>query len=98
MAKVPEIKKKVSSYLLNEDGKISKQSLVAIGSLVTGAAISLMSRDAAAHSNYVSHDANSLSVRYAPTDATVTGNHGHHSSHHSHSSHSSHSSHGSGGY
>ncbi|MFP4424138.1 MAG: hypothetical protein ACLFP2_02805 [Candidatus Woesearchaeota archaeon] len=37
--KIPKVPKKVSAYLLGEDGKISKQSIMALGSFLGSAAI-----------------------------------------------------------
>jgi hypothetical protein len=38
-SKIPKIKKKISSYLLSEEGKISKQALLTMGAFLGGAAI-----------------------------------------------------------
>jgi len=47
---MPKLKKKISSYLLEEDGRITKQSLLSLGAIVTGAAIgaALQSKEAKA--------------------------------------------------
>lgn len=37
--KIPKVPKKVSAYLLGEDGKISKQSIMALGSFLGSVAI-----------------------------------------------------------
>ncbi len=42
MVKLPEIKKKVSSFLRSEEGKISKQSLLAMGAFLSTAAFSFL--------------------------------------------------------
>ena len=87
--KLPQIKKTISSFLLEEDGKITKQSALTLGSILGAAAIGTLATDianAATHTNDygISWDA-----------GNIKGEHSHHSSHASHSSHSSHSSHGS---
>lgn len=84
----PKIKKRVSSFLVGEDGKISKQALVSLGAFLGGGVLAgiLMSKEASAHTQ---HD-NSLTLGYSQTTATAT--HGHHVSHVSHGSHGSHSS------
>jgi len=37
--KIPKLKKKISAYLLGEDGKITKQSLMSVGSILGTVAI-----------------------------------------------------------
>ena len=88
---IPKVKKKLSSFLLSEEGKISKQSLLSLGAFMSAAVIGgiLATKEAAAtHTN-------SLDVAYS--DGTATGTHAHHSSHSSHGSHGSHGSHSSHG-
>jgi hypothetical protein len=47
--KVPKVKKTVKAFLLEEDGKISKQAVVAVGSIIAaGAAASLAAKSAQA--------------------------------------------------
>ena len=36
---LPKIKKKITGFLLNEEGKISKQSLLSLGSFISAAVI-----------------------------------------------------------
>ena len=88
-SKIPKIKKKLSGFMLKEDGKISKQSMLSLGSFMSAAVIggTLASKEAAAEHT------NNIGVSYV--GETATGTHQHHSSHGSHGSHSSHSSHGS---
>jgi len=47
---LPKIKKKISSFLLSEEGKISKQSLLSLGAFVSAAVIGgvLATKEAAA--------------------------------------------------
>ena len=84
---IPRLKKKVSSFLKEEKGTISKQSMVSIGTFVGTIAASML---------LASKDAEAGSITLASTDdgvtSAVTGSHSHHSSHSSHSSHSNHSS------
>ena len=100
---LPAIRKTVSSFLLEEEGKISKQSLLKLGAVVGG--ISAMTGIAnAAHSQNVAH---SQAVSMSYSTPTITATHSHydpahsshasHAAHSSHSSHASHSSHSSGG-
>ena len=84
MIKIPKLKKKVSSFLTKEDGKISKEKLIKAGVLLSAVAIaSLKSVEA----DYVHK--NNLTLSHSGT--TVTGSHDNHSSHSS-------SGHGSGGW
>ncbi|MGM5488449.1 MAG: hypothetical protein ACQESG_05860 [Nanobdellota archaeon] len=47
--KLPKVPKKISAYLMGEDGKISKQSIMALGSFLGSAALgSLLSESVAA--------------------------------------------------
>lgn len=87
-SKIPKIKKKISTFLLSEEGKISKQSLLTMGVLLGGAAIGV-SLNAKQVSAGISHG-NSLSLGYSGSTATAT--HTHHANHSSHGSHGSHSS------
>ena len=103
---LPRIHRTISSFMLEEEGKISKQSLIKLGVLVGG--ISVMAKMAnAAHSQNVAHS-QAVNVGYAAQTVTIThshydpahsshSSHSSHGSHASHSAHASHSSHTSGG-
>ena len=71
---LPKIKTKITSFLVGEEGKISKQSLLSLGSFISAAVIGgiLATKEAAAQPT------NDLTVSYA--DGTATGTHAHHSS------------------
>ena len=73
----PTIKKKLSSFLLSEEGKISKHGLLGLGSLISAAVIGgvLFSKGAAAATHI-----NSLQVSYSAAQQVALGTHGHHSS------------------
>ena len=80
---LPEIKKKISSYLSSEDGKITKESLLTVGAFVTSAAASaaLLSKSVSAgHTNTPTHQ-NDLDMNYAQQSETAVGKHTHHGSH-----------------
>lgn len=82
---LPQLKRKIGSFLLNEEGKIGRHGLLTLGSIISSATIPLL----------LSHDANAehvnrISVSGDPSSIDVS--HGHHQSHSSHGSHSSHSS------
>lgn len=71
---ISQIKKRVSSYILSEEGKISKHSIILLGSLLTGASLGaiLSSTDvqAATHGN-------SLSLRYDAAASKAIASHTH---------------------
>jgi hypothetical protein len=71
---IPKVKKKITGFLLSEEGKISKQSLLSLGSFISAAVIGgvLATKEAAAQHT------NELSVSYS--DGTATGTHVHHNS------------------
>jgi len=84
---VPEIKKRIHSFLVEEKGQISKYKFISLGAFLGSVSmLSLIPSVAAAHTN-------NFSVSWASGD--VTARHGHHTSHASHASHASHSSHAS---
>jgi len=92
---LPALRKTVSSFLLEEEGKISKQSLLKLGAVVGG--ISAMTGIAnAAHSQNIAHS-QAVSMSYASNNIVITHSHYDptHSSHASHAAHSSHGSHSS---
>ena len=85
MAEIPKLKKKISAFLVNEEGKISKESLLKAGTMLS--AVALGSALAVNNANAEIIHSNSLSVSYSTL--TAAGTHGHHASHASHSSHGS---------
>jgi hypothetical protein len=91
---VPKIKKKIRSFLTREDGKISKESLIKTGILLSAAAIASLNTVNAgcppSNSDHNEH-CNELHLAYGSRVASGTHEHGHgdHSSHSSHSSHNS---------
>lgn len=89
---LPRIKKSISSFLMCEDGSISKNSMFTIGTFIGTSAL-------AAVLSTKTITADSINVAKTGGDLTfgVRGTHQHHASHTSHGSHSSgtHASHGS---
>lgn len=80
MVKIPQLKKKISSFLTREEGKISKENLIKTGVLLSAAALaSLKSVNAACPPDDSQHDehCNQLSLSYAASTATGTHAHGH---------------------
>lgn len=80
MIKIPKLKKKISSFLTKEDGKISKEKLIKTGVLLSAIAIASLKSVEAQYQH-----TNELSLSYSGT--TVTGGHSNHSQHSSHGSH-----------
>ncbi len=76
-SKIPKIKKKLSNYLLSEEGKISKQALLTTGAFLAGATIGAVSSVQEVEAG-TSHS-NSLSLSYSGGTATAT--HTHHANH-----------------
>ena len=77
MADIPKLKKKISSFLVSEEGKISKESLLKAGTMLS--AVALGSALAVNNANAEIIHSNDLSVSYSTP--TATGTHGHHASH-----------------
>jgi hypothetical protein len=78
---IPEIKKKISSYLKLEEGKISKDAVLTVGAFVTSAAASaaLLAKTVSAdHTNTPTHT-NNANMEY--TNDIAKGTHTHHGSH-----------------
>lgn len=77
-SKLPMLKKKVNAFLVGEEGKISKNSLLKIGGVLTGLSSAAM---------VAGGTTNELQLSFAEPTATAT-----HENHTSHSQHGSHSS------
>jgi hypothetical protein len=75
MIMFPKLKKKLSSFLLSEEGKISKQSLLTLGSFVSAAVIAgaLATKQSAGHTN-------DITVSYQEAGKIAVGQHSHHNS------------------
>ncbi|UCG95301.1 MAG: hypothetical protein JSV92_04645 [archaeon] len=86
MSKIPEIKRRIYNFLIEEKGSISKQKALSLGSFLgTASILSLLPEVAATHTNV-------FKVSWVSATGTIQGTHAHHASHASHGSHSSHSS------
>ena len=82
---IPNIKKKINAFLVGEEGKISKKSM-----LKTGAFLGTLALSSAALSNVASAQythTNDITASFNLGSFTVTGSHSHHGSHTSHGSH-----------
>ncbi len=92
--KFPEIKKKVNSFLLDEEGRISKKNMIVTGVVLGGAALSLMqgvSAEGYTDQHNTIHD-NSLDTMNEVIGGKTVGVQGFHNHHLSHASHHIHSS------
>ncbi|MCK5025011.1 MAG: hypothetical protein KAS15_00360, partial [Nanoarchaeota archaeon] len=78
MVKLPKLKKEIVAFLKKEDGKISKQSLIKAGVILSAAAVATV----AGVSADISHVNSPFTLEVSGT--TATGTHGHHASHSSH--------------
>ncbi len=96
---LPKIKKVISAFLTEEEGRISKKVILAGGAML--AASAALSGSSTAHSQNIVHSESS-SLTYGQGAAKATHSHydpahSSHSSHGSHGAHGNHSSHGSHG-
>jgi hypothetical protein len=71
--KIPQVKKKISSFLLDEDGKISKQSILTLGSIMSVAVIGGVLKVKAG-------GITTTELSYDPDTRIATGMHTHHAS------------------
>lgn len=91
MAQFPEIKKSIQNYLYEEEGNITRNKLLMVGSLAVIMSV-LFALDAeAGHRSHSSHSSHRSS-----SHGSGHGSHVSHQSHQSHQSGSGHSSHSSG--
>jgi hypothetical protein len=91
MNSLPIIKKKIGSFFVKEEGKITKESLIKSASLITAVAVGMamgakdtQGASACTHSNDI--------TLVPKAGVTAMGTHNHHCSHSSHGSHGSHCS------
>ena len=85
MVNIPKLKKKVHAFLIGEEGKISKESLLKAGTILGIIAISgtlnVNDTTASTHSDSLNH-ANGLSL--SASETSTTGTHNHHANHSNH--------------
>ena len=79
---LPKVKKNVSAFLSNEDGKILKRSVITIGSVVGSMALVKLISDiiptveATSHSDHTSHSqVNDVNIRYRPDLCAIEAEH-----------------------
>lgn len=82
-SKFPEAKKTINAFLVGEEGKISKQSIIKAGVIMGAVTLGAVKGVSAG----TSHQNNVGDLGLQGT--MVSTSHGHHTSHSSHSSHSS---------
>ena len=94
--KFPQIEKSLTDFLNDEDGNITRNKLVSIGSLILLMSILSIDNVFAAHGSHKSHGSHGSHESHSSTayirDHTNHGSHSDHSSHSDHGSHSSHTS------
>ena len=93
MAQFPEIQKSIQNYLYEEEGNITRNKLLMVGSLAVIMSVLFALDASAGHSSHRSHSSHS-----SHSSGTQSYDHASHSSHQSHVSHTSsttHSSHAS---
>ncbi len=94
--KIPQIKKNLKNFLLEEEGKISKKNVAKIAGgtiglgLALGGAMTVIRPESASGQVACSHGSHGSHGSH-----NSHGSHGSHASHASHGSHTSHASHGS---
>ena len=86
MKNIPIIKKKVNAFLVGEEGKISKESIMKVGLILGASAIgtAIAAKKADAGATHI----NNLTFNNKMTQVEI--GHTHHASHSSHASHASH--------
>lgn len=73
---IPQLKKDIPLYLGSEEGRITKESLIALGKYMGGAALAA-AINASLVSGEITHQ-NSLTLKYE--NQRVSGSHAHHAS------------------
>jgi hypothetical protein len=93
--KLPQIKKTINSFLVGEEGKISKESIIKAGIILTAVSLGTLKGvlgDHTSHGSSTPHNnglGTGVTYQYGHAD---TSTHGHHANHGSHESHAEHSS------
>lgn len=102
----PEIKKKIENFMYEEDGNITRNKILTVGSMILIMGFVMYSEVFAGHSSHRSHSSHSSSKSSSVNHSSHVSHSSHSSSsggsgyasHASHSSHSSSSTHSSGSY
>lgn len=90
MAQFPEIQKSIQNYLYEEEGNITRNKLLMVGSLAVLMSVLFALDASAGHSSHRSHSSHS-----SHSSGSHSSGHSSHTSHQSHTSSTTHSSHAS---
>ncbi len=95
-AALPQIKKEIKDFLMDEEGRISKKDIAKLGLSLAVLGFMLQPEISLAqhHNNYTSHISSFAATGHLST-SKHQNTHYNHSNHGNHSNHSSHSNHGS---
>ena len=97
--KIPEIKKNINAFLVGEDGKISKQSVIKAGVLLGAISLGTVQTVIASHASTTPHSNTLGSITYDSSAGSAEMSHTHHTSHsNTHTSHSASHTSGGGGH
>jgi len=93
--KIPQIKKTINAFLVGEEGKISKQSIIKAGVILSAVSLGTVKgvigiQDHNSHASATPHENSMGNLEISGGIASI--HHGNHASHGSHGVHSSHSS------
>ncbi len=84
---LPKIKKKIKSFLQDEEGKISKHAIMTVGAIVgTAAVIGIAAKSVEAVFNHPKGKYSPLLLNVDTNTHTIEVNHAHHGNHGNHSS------------
>lgn len=90
MAQFPEVQKSIQNYLYEEEGNITRNKLLMVGSLAVIMSVLFALDASAGHSSHRSHSSHS-----SHSSGSHSSGHSSHTSHQSHTSSTTHSSHAS---
>jgi len=94
MVNFPQIKKKVNAFLVGEEGKISKESLIKTGAILSVIALGALKSVRGAHDSSGDDYSHTNNMRFErTTEQKITGVHRNEMHGQVHSSHASHASH-----
>lgn len=101
--RLPQVKKDISDFLLNEEGKITKKSIAKLGMSLAILAMALEPQGALAqhsntHSSHSSHSNSFFSSGTGGHQSSTPHSSAHTNAHANHSNHGNHSAHSSGGW
>ena len=87
MVNLPKVKKTINAFLVGEEGKISKQSIIKAGVILTAISLGTIKGVMASHSSSTPHQNSLGTLDYQEGGGIGSTNHTHHANHSS--SHSS---------